>query len=82
MICTYLGVDIPDNYNDKVKLLLDNKIGLWDIIETCDIDGSKNSTITTPTFNDINSLIKDSNIKLILFNGKDSYEMYKQSLKL
>ncbi len=80
MICTYLGVDIPDNYNDKVKLLLDNKIGLWDIIETCDIDGSKNSTITTPTFNDINSLIKDSNIKLILFNGKDSYEMYKQYL--
>ncbi len=25
MICTYLGVNIPDNYNDKVKLLLDNK---------------------------------------------------------
>lgn len=81
MICEYLGVDVPDNYENKVKLLLDNKIGLWDIIKTCDIDNSKNSTITGPTFNDIETLLKTyPNIKLILFNGKDSYGMYKQYL--
>ncbi|MCD7949831.1 MAG: DNA-deoxyinosine glycosylase [Erysipelotrichaceae bacterium] len=41
---------------DKKKFLLENHIALWDVIESCDIKGSSDSSIENVKVNDINRI--------------------------
>lgn len=61
------------NYQTKLKVLLDNKIGLWDIIDSCNRDGSLDTSIKDKSHNDF-SLIRQSgpNIEYIFFNGHNA----------
>ena len=67
------------NYEDKLKTLLDNKIALWDVIQSCTRTGSLDSNIHNEVPNDIRSLLKDfPNIKTICLNGNKSYSAFKK----
>ena len=61
---------------DKKEFLKRNKIALWDVIKSCDINGSSDASIKNIVVNDINELIKNSNIKKIFTTGKKAYELY------
>lgn len=61
---------------DKEEFLLKNKIALWDVIASCDIDGSSDSSIKNVVPNDISRVIKNSNIKAIFTTGKTAYKLY------
>lgn len=62
----------------KKKFLLDNRIALWDVIASCDIKGSSDSSIKNIKVNDLNVILKESDIQKIILNGKKSYELYKK----
>ena len=47
------GEDFPETILDKKQLLFKHKIALWDVIESCDIKGSSDSSIKNPKINDI-----------------------------
>ena len=65
------------NYSDKLATLKNNKIGLWDVLDTCDREGSSDSNIENPTLNNLNKLFKEfPNIKTVIFNGQDSYDYF------
>lgn len=65
------------NYSDKLTILKNNKIGLWDVLDTCDRDGSSDSNIENPTLNNFDKLfIEFPNIKTVIFNGKDSSDYF------
>ena len=53
-----------------------NKIALWDVLESCDIEGSSDSSIKNPKVNDIKSLILDTDIKYIFVTGKKALDLY------
>ena len=57
----------PDSLSDKKEFLRKNKIALWDVLESCDIEGSSDSSIKNPKVNDIKSLILDTDIKYIKY---------------
>lgn len=62
------------NYEDKLATLKNNKIGLWDVLDTCDREGSSDSSIKNLTLNNFDKLFKEfPNIKTVIFNGQDSY---------
>lgn len=61
---------------DKEEFLLKNKIALWDVIASCDITGSSDSSIKNVVPNDISRVIKNSNIKAIFTTGKTAYKLY------
>jgi len=67
-------------FNEKItdyKLFLnEHNIALWDIIKTCEIEKSSDSSIKKVEVNEIENLIINSNIKTIFTNGKKSYELY------
>lgn len=66
-------------YSEKLKVLLDNKIALWDTIKICERDGSLDSGIEKEIPNDIDKLIKKyKNIKIICLNGNKSFSMFKK----
>ena len=69
-----------NNNDEKIKILLDNHIALWDVISSCDIHKSSDSSIKDIVPNDIASIIKNSNIKYIFVNGKKAYELYNKYL--
>ena len=65
------------DYNEKLTALKNNKIGLWDVLDTCDREGSSDSKIKNPALNNFEKLFKKfSNIKTVIFNGKDSYNYF------
>lgn len=58
-------------YTDKTKLLLKNKIGLWDILSKANREGSLDSNIQDEEYNDFNQLfVTYPSIKVLIFNGQ------------
>ena len=70
------GEDFPETILDKKQLLFKHKIALWDVLDSCDIDGSSDSSIKTPIVNDIKGLIKDTDVTDIFVTGKKALELY------
>ena len=71
------SVTHPERYN----LLFENRIGLWDVLESCERNGSSDSKIKNPIVNDFAKFTKEYNeIEYVLFNGgkgaKYFYEKY------
>lgn len=66
------------NINVKIQTLKQHHIALYDVIESCDIIGSKDSSITNVTPADITSLINNTNITKILLNGNKADTLFKQ----
>lgn len=69
------------NYQDKINLLRQNKIGLWDALESCEREGSLDSNIKNGVLNNFEELFKTyPHIKLVLFNGGTSYQSLKKQI--
>lgn len=73
-----LDQDIPITIEAKKAFLLNNQIAVWDVIESCDIEGSSDSSIKNVTPNDINFLLTHSSIQKIFSNGGTSFRLYKK----
>ena len=67
---------LPQTQDEKRMLLLSNRIALWDVIGSCEIERSDDSSITGVIPNDLRALIVASNIKYIFANGNTSYNLY------
>lgn len=62
--------DAPETVADRKAFLKRNKIALYDVIEECDIEGSKDSSIRNVKPIDISSILrKYKNIKVIGITG-------------
>ncbi len=70
----------PLTIDDKKSLLLNNKIAVWDVIKSCDIKGSADSSIQNVVSNDLDSILKNSEIKMIFTNGQTAYKLYQKHL--
>lgn len=66
-------------YEDKKKCLYKHKIALWDVIESCEREGSLDSNIRNVVCNDLEGFVKKyPNLKLIICNGKKSGTLYEK----
>ena len=77
-LAAVVGCDTPISIEEKKKFLLDNNIAVWDVIASCEIEGSSDSSIKNLVVNDFNSIIYKSNIKQIFCNGGKSYDLYRK----
>lgn len=68
---------VPENFADRVALLQQNKIALWDVLANCDREGSLDSNIKNQIENDILGLLESHpKIKTIVFNGQQSHKFF------
>lgn len=67
-----------DTIGQKKKFLFENNIALWDVIASCDIKGSSDSSIKNIKVNDLNVILEKAVIEKIILNGKKSFELYKK----
>ena len=71
----------PRTTEKKKDFLIRNHIALWDVIGSCDIDGSSDSSIKNVKVNDISKILTTADIKAIYLNGKKAYHLYQQYLE-
>lgn len=77
------GEETPENIPSKKEFLLKHKIALWDVIHSCDISLSSDSSIKNVIPNDLNIILGKANIKEIFVNGKAAkkyYDIYAKEL--
>ena len=70
-----------DGAKEKTEFLLKHNIALWDVIASCEIEGSSDSSITNVTPNDISIILKEANIRAIFTNGKTADKLYKKYIE-
>lgn len=64
-------------YEDKMQCILTHHLILWDVIASCEREGSLDAKIKNVALNDIEGLLKKyPTVKTVLCNGKKSYELY------
>ncbi|MBO6007576.1 MAG: DNA-deoxyinosine glycosylase [Lachnospiraceae bacterium] len=70
------GEEVPQTIDEKKSFLLRNRIALWDVIGSCDITGSSDSSIKNVTPNDLSIILQNADIGQIYVNGKTAYKYY------
>jgi len=73
--------NVPQSIEEKKAFLLENRVALWDVIKSCDIEGSSDSSIKNAVPNDISHILNNSSVKRIFVNGKTSEKYYNLFLK-
>lgn len=73
--------ELPNTIEEKTELLLSHNIALWDVIKSCEIAGSADSTIKSVVPNDIDIILNNSMVKEIYANGKTAEKLYNKYLK-
>ena len=89
VIAAVTGWEVPRNIEEKKRMLLENGIAIWDVIASCEIQGSSDSSIRNVTVNDISGLLQQvrqlagsdedtGGIQKIYANGDKAYSLYKK----
>lgn len=73
--------ETPKNNSEKTEFLLSHNIALWDVIKSCEITGSADSTIKSVVPNNINIILDNCPIKAVYANGKTAEKLYNQYLQ-
>lgn len=73
--------EVPKTIEEKKKLLLENGIAIWDVIASCEIIGSSDSSIKNVIPADIESVLKKSQITEIYANGNTAKKLYEKYVR-
>ena len=68
--------EVPKTIPQKKAFLLRNHIALWDVIHSCDITASSDSSIKNVVANDLSIILEHSGIRKIFVNGKTAEKYY------
>lgn len=67
---------LPETIDEKKEFLLRNHIAVWDVIASCDIEGSSDSSIKNAVPNNFSDILKAAPIRQIYTNGGTAYKLY------
>ena len=71
-----LEVEVPQTIEEKKKMLYNNHVAIWDVIHSCTIEGSSDSSIRDVQVNDFTTILEASKVERIYVNGTKAYELY------
>lgn len=81
VISAVTGKNEPVTIEEKKALLLSSGIALWDVIASCEIDGSSDSSIRNAVANDLTEILSNAGIKQIYVNGKTAEKYYNKYIR-
>ena len=70
--------ETPQTIEEKTSMLLRHHIAIWDVIQSCDIKGSCDSSIKNVTPTDLNQILNHCQIRQIYANGNKAGALYKK----
>lgn len=81
VVAQVMDCEVPQTIEEKRQMLLDHHIALWDVIESCDIVGSSDSSIKNVVVNDLSRILDVADISCIYANGATSKKLYDKYTK-
>jgi hypoxanthine-DNA glycosylase len=73
------GKEVPAIYGERISFLHSKGIAVWDVLKSCNREGSLDENIIDEEPNDFRTLfIKHPNIKTIVFNGNNPHKYFKK----
>ena len=76
-----IPVDLP--YPDRIRLLTENGVALWDTIRSCEREGSADSRIREPVPNDVAGFVRaHPSLVLIALNGRTADRYFRKSAQV
>ncbi len=81
VLANCFGEPAPESTDEKKAFLKEHRIAVWDVIASCSIKGSGDSSIKNVAVNDISRILDESEIETIITNGKTADKLYKKYLK-
>ena len=76
VMAAVLGVPVPETVEEKKRMLLDHHVAVWDVIGSCQIEGSSDSSIRDVVPNDLNRILTEAPVEKIFTNGATAWKMY------
>ena len=70
--------DTPKTIEEKRTFLLRNHVAVWDVIHSCDIEGSSDASIRNVVPNDLGEILRSAKIDAIYVNGKTAQKYYEK----
>ena len=71
---------VPVTVDEKKAFLAAHGIALWDVIASCTITGSADSSIRDVVANDVGALLRTHDIRAVFTNGKTAQALFDQHL--
>ena len=81
VLAAVLSCEIPRTVEEKRAMLLENHIALWDVIGSCEIEGSSDASIRSVVPNEIERLLSQTKIRRVFVNGKTAEKYYNRYLR-
>ncbi len=73
------GESLPATIPEKRALLLRHQLALWDVIASCEIEGSADASIRAAAPNDIPRLCARAGITRVYANGQTAARLYERA---
>lgn len=70
--------DVPRSVEDKIHFLHRHRIALWDVIASCEISGSADSSIRHVVPTDLAVILSGARIESVFTNGKTAEQLYRK----
>ena len=68
----------PATIAEKKAMLLEHGIAIWDVVQSCDIIGSSDSSIKNVTSADLSVILRQASVKTIFLNGGKAWDLYQK----
>lgn len=69
---------VPETIDEKKNFLIKSHIAVWDVIASCTIEGSSDSSIKNVVPNDLSEILSAAPIRQIFCNGGTSHQYYRK----
>ena len=80
-ICNYFREEVPATTEGKRDFLLRKNIALWDMVTTCEIEGSSDASVKNAKTADLSVVLAVAPIEKILLNGSLAFSLFEKKYK-
>lgn len=81
VLAAVLACPVPQTIEEKRKMLLEHHIAVWDVIASCSIEGSSDSSIRDVVPNSLQEILEGASIEKIYANGGTAHRLYEKYTK-
>lgn len=76
VLADVLGEPMPETVEERKAFLTRNRIALWDVLDSCEINGADDASIRDPRPNDMNVILKAADIRAVFTTGGKATKLY------
>ena len=78
VLAAVYGDEVPQTVEEKKEFLLQKGVAVWDVIASCEILGSSDSSIKNAVPTDLSDILAHTPVRRIYVNGKKAEQLYRK----